>query len=71
MKRMVLRSLNEKERRSAYQEADVLRLLKHPNIVEFIDAFPTRSKLYLVRPFTVQRLVMGRPSGHLVRGAGS
>ena len=38
MKRMVLRSLSDKERQSAVQEAEVLRQLSHPNIVAYVDA---------------------------------
>ena len=45
MKRMVLRQLNEKERQSAFQEAQVLRSLSHPNIVAYIDTQATASKL--------------------------
>ena len=51
MKRMVLRSLNEKERQSAFQEARVLRDLSHPNIVAYIDTQATASKLYLFMQF--------------------
>ena len=47
MKRMLLRSLNEKERQSARQEAEVLQELSHPNIVAYIDTVETRSKLFL------------------------
>ena len=51
MKRMVLRSLNSKERESAFQEARVLRDLSHPNIVAYIDTQATASKLYLFMQF--------------------
>eukprot|EP00965_Chrysotila_dentata_P195717 6177143-Pleurochrysis_carterae.AAC.1 len=51
MKRMVLRSLSDKERDSAHQEAEVLRNLSHPNIVAYVDALSTRSKLYLIMQF--------------------
>ena len=51
MKRMVLRQLNEKERQSAFQEAQVLRSLSHPNIVAYIDTQATASKLYLFMQF--------------------
>ena len=47
MKRMILRSLSEKERQSAVQEAEVLRQLSHPNIVAYVDALCTRAKLYI------------------------
>ena len=48
MKRMLLRSLSDKERASAHQEAAVLRELSHPNIVAYVDALCTRAKLYLI-----------------------
>jgi len=51
MKRMLLRSLSEKERASAHQEAEVLRQLSHPNIVAYIDALSTRAKLYLIMQY--------------------
>ena len=51
MKRMVLRQLNDKERQSAFQEAQVLRALSHPNIVAYIDTQATASKLYLFMQF--------------------
>ena len=51
MKRMLLRSLSDKERASAHQEAEVLRQLSHPNIVAYIDALSTRVKLYLIMQY--------------------
>ena len=47
MKRMVLEQLDSKERTSAFQEAQVLRALSHPNIVAYIDTQASASKLYL------------------------
>ena len=38
MKRMQLSTLNDKERRSALQEAQLLQKLTHPNVVAFMDA---------------------------------
>ena len=51
MKRMLLRALNDKERASARQEAELLQELSHPNIVAYIDTVETRSKLFLFMQF--------------------
>ena len=51
MKRMLLRNLSEKERRSALQEAELLKSLNHPNIVAYIDTVQTRAKLYLLMQY--------------------
>ena len=47
MKRLQLNALNEKERRSAIQEANLLRQLNHPNVVAYVDMHATRSKLFI------------------------
>jgi serine/threonine protein kinase len=47
MKRMQLSTLNEKERRAALQEAQLLQQLTHPNVVAYVDMHATRSKLFL------------------------
>ena len=51
MKRMLLRSLSNKERASALQEASVLKRLSHPNIVGYFDTLSTKHKLYLIMQF--------------------
>ena len=47
MKRMQLSNLNERERRSALQEATLLKDLEHPNVVAYVDMHAARSKLFL------------------------
>ena len=47
MKRLQLNALNEKERRSALQEANLLKRLDHPNVVAYVDMISTRSKLFI------------------------
>ena len=47
MKRMQLSTLNDKERRAALQEAQLLQQLAHPNVVAYVDMYATRSKLFL------------------------
>ena len=47
MKRMQLSTLNSKERRSALQEANLLKQLDHPNVVGYVDMYATRSKLFI------------------------
>ena len=47
MKRLQLNALNDKERRAALQEANLLKRLDHPNIVAYVDMLSTRSKLFI------------------------
>lgn len=51
MKRMLLSTLNAKERQSAFQEAQLLRQLDHPNIVAYLDMLASKTKLYLFMQF--------------------
>lgn len=47
MKRMLLSTLNGKERNAAFQEAQLLQQLSHPNIVAYVDTLASKTKLYL------------------------
>ena len=47
MKRMLLSTLNSKERQSAFQEAQLLQQLSHPNVVGYMDTLASKTKLYL------------------------
>ena len=51
MKRMQLSNLNDKERKSALQEAQLLQQLQHPNVVAYVDMHATRAKLFLFMQF--------------------
>ncbi|KAL1510733.1 hypothetical protein AB1Y20_007022 [Prymnesium parvum] len=51
MKRMLLSTLNSKERKSAFQEAQLLQELSHPNIVGYMDTLASKTKLYLFMQF--------------------
>ena len=71
MKRMQLGTLSERERRSALQEAQLLRELQHPNIVAYVNMHVTRSKLFLMMQYCdggdlEQRLAACKKSGQMI-----
>ena len=74
LKRMQLGTLNERERRSALQEAQLLRELQHPNIVAYVNMHVTRSKLFLMMQYCdggdlEQRLAAAKKAGHFIGDA--
>ena len=50
-KKILLDKLGEKERQSALQEADLLKSLRHPNIVGYIDSFICEGTLIIVMEY--------------------
>lgn len=48
MKKIDLTKSNEKTIRSSQQEAELLKQLKHPNIVSYIDSFSDNGCLHIV-----------------------
>jgi serine/threonine protein kinase len=58
-KRIPLLSLGEQEKRGALQEANLLRNLKHPHIVQYVDSFIEDSSLVIIMEYC---------SGELIRG---
>lgn len=68
MKRMQLSTLNEKERRAALQEAQLLQQLAHPNVVAYVDMLATRSKLFLFMQYCDGGDLEQRLNGHRKAG---
>ena len=68
MKRMQLSTLNDKERRSALQEAQLLQSLTHPNVVAYVDMHATRSKLFLFMQYCDGGDLEQRINGHKKAG---
>ena len=58
-KRIPLASLGEQEKRGALQEANLLRNLKHPHIVQYIDSFIEDSSLVIIMEHCSGRLTRG------------
>ena len=48
MKTMNLDNLTEKEKRSALDEVEFLRVITGPTIIKFIESFNENSKLYII-----------------------
>ena len=76
VKLITKRGKNEKDVRSLRQEIDILRELRHPNIIEMLDAFETKNEFCVVTEFapggstTAAACVAGRVGGgrtHAVR----
>ena len=51
IKEVDLSKMKTKERRDAKKELAVLRDMKHPNIISYIDGFEEGSKLYMVMEY--------------------
>jgi len=49
---------NEKDVRSLRQEIDILRKLRHPNIIEMTDAFETKTDFCVVTEFAQSKLAL-------------
>ena len=50
-KKIILDALNEKERAGAVQEAEVLKKLAHPNIVQYIESFMESGILCIIMEY--------------------
>jgi NIMA (never in mitosis gene a)-related kinase len=50
-KKMLLDTLNEKEKRGAMQEAELLKNLNHPNIVRYKESFVQGGVLIIVMEY--------------------
>ncbi|CAG9331607.1 unnamed protein product [Blepharisma stoltei] len=50
-KKIILASLSEKEIQAAYQEAQVLKNLDHPNIVHYIESFIENNELIIIMEY--------------------
>jgi len=56
-KRIPLLSLGEQEKRAALQEANLLRNLKHPHIVQYVDSFIEESSLVIIMEYCSGQLI--------------
>lgn len=62
-KKIVLDKLNEKERLGALREAELLKSLRHPNIVSYVDSFIVEGSLIIIMEHCE-----GRPHCKMVEG---
>ena len=44
-----------------YREVEILKLLKHPNIIKLYQVMETKSMLYLVTEYATQGEIFGEP----------
>lgn len=51
MKKINLTKTNEKTVKASQQEAELLKKLKHPNIVSYVDSFTDNGNLFIVMTF--------------------
>ena len=50
-KKVMIKSMNEKDQQKALQEASLMKNLKHPNIVEFHESFIEDGLLYIIMEY--------------------
>eukprot|EP01012_Entosiphon_sulcatum_P067632 TRINITY_DN9740_c0_g1_i1.p1 TRINITY_DN9740_c0_g1~~TRINITY_DN9740_c0_g1_i1.p1 ORF type:complete len:388 (-),score=88.43 TRINITY_DN9740_c0_g1_i1:165-1328(-) len=50
-KSLRLGQLTERDRRNAFQEAEILQRCRHPNIIAFVDAFTHSNVLYIIQEY--------------------
>lgn len=74
LKQIDLARMRESEKRDAYKEAEILKHLNHPNVVEVIDVFKTESgKLWIIMEYAdggdLEKKLKSRNGRHFSEGS--
>lgn len=69
VKKVALGMLNEEEQEKALREVELLRSLKHPNVVEYVDSFIEDEMLHIVMEYCEGGDLAAQLKAHKKRGA--